>query len=328
MTSSDKILVTGSSGFIGAHVLDQALKAGYQVRAVFRSNDQVEQFKKYYSSYGAQFEAVKIDGSYADSNTWVPVLQGITHILHVASPLAKESDDYEKEIIRPAVDTTTSIFIAAHKVGGIKRIVFTSSIASVFDRKSIQEKPGHVYTDADWSRAVEGTVYTDYFVAYASSKTLAERAAWKYVEEHKPEYDVIAINPAYVFGPNLHQKSASELAGTNAIIWGLVAGGYKHDGIPTAQVHVDDVAIAHVKALDPSVKGGQRFIVTGSSDSWDDAIAIAKANSSTFKWNPGHAADIPIKFDVSKAEQQLGIKWKTFSQQVSDVVNQQLSFYQ
>jgi hypothetical protein len=45
--------------------------------------------------------------------------------------------------------------------------------------------------------------------AYRASKTLAERAAWEFVETNKPSWDISTINPPLVFGPIIHQVGKS-----------------------------------------------------------------------------------------------------------------------
>ena len=39
---------------------------------------------------------------------------------------------------------------------------------------------------------------------YCAGKTFAERETWKFVEMHKPKWDVITIHPAFIIGPFLH----------------------------------------------------------------------------------------------------------------------------
>ena len=39
---------------------------------------------------------------------------------------------------------------------------------------------------------------------YTAGKTFAERETWKFVEQHKPNWDVITIHPALIIGPFLH----------------------------------------------------------------------------------------------------------------------------
>jgi NADPH-dependent methylglyoxal reductase len=44
----------------------------------------------------------------------------------------------------------------------------------------------------------------DAHFVYTAGKTFAERETWKFVEEHKPKWDVITIHPALIIGPFLH----------------------------------------------------------------------------------------------------------------------------
>jgi uncharacterized protein YbjT (DUF2867 family) len=46
MTAGDKVLVSGVSGYVAAHVLDLLLKRGYHVRGTVRSQKKVEQIKE------------------------------------------------------------------------------------------------------------------------------------------------------------------------------------------------------------------------------------------------------------------------------------------
>lgn len=49
---------------------------------------------------------------------------------------------------------------------------------------------------------------------YRASKTLAERAAWKYVEENKPDWDLVTVCPPYVLGPIIHEAATPESLNT------------------------------------------------------------------------------------------------------------------
>ena len=67
-------------------------------------------------------------------------------------------------------------------------------------------------------------------VKYRASKTLAERAAWAWYEEHKTEvgWDLVTINPTMVYGPVLHEvdrSSPERLNMTMALWYQNVIGG-------------------------------------------------------------------------------------------------------
>jgi uncharacterized protein YbjT (DUF2867 family) len=54
MASDQVVLVTGISGFLGSHVADQFLEAGYRVRGTAREASKVDAIKKTFDSkYGA-----------------------------------------------------------------------------------------------------------------------------------------------------------------------------------------------------------------------------------------------------------------------------------
>lgn len=59
-------------------------------------------------------------------------VEGITHVIHVASPFPDRIPSNPDDLIRPAVDGTLSVLKAASEAGSVKRIVLTSSIAAVF----------------------------------------------------------------------------------------------------------------------------------------------------------------------------------------------------
>jgi dihydroflavonol-4-reductase len=91
----------------------------------------------------------------------------ITFVLHVASPFVLAEPRNENDLIAPAVEGTKRVIAAAQRAG-VKRLVLTSSIAAISSGKD----NGRYGPDA-WSDT------SARIGAYAKSKTLAERAAWK-----------------------------------------------------------------------------------------------------------------------------------------------------
>ena len=94
-----KYLVTGASGYIAMHVIDQLLKEGHSVRGTIRSlndKEKVDALKKL-----GPVELVEADLENAES--WKRAVKGIDIILHVASPVPIEFME-EKDIIKQAVD--------------------------------------------------------------------------------------------------------------------------------------------------------------------------------------------------------------------------------
>ena len=107
-------------------------------------------------------------------------------VIHTASPFILDAKDFDKELYEPAVRGTVSVLEAVKKYNSdVKRIVITSSFASVPDFKK-GNRPGHVYTEADWNPMTkEEARSAGPVAAYLVSKTLAERAAFDFVETEK-----------------------------------------------------------------------------------------------------------------------------------------------
>lgn len=95
-----KYLVTGASGYIAMHVVDQLLKQGYHVRGTIRSlndKEKVESLKKL-----GPVELVEAE--LCDAESWKRAVKGIDVVLHVASPLPVNQVADENLIIKPAVE--------------------------------------------------------------------------------------------------------------------------------------------------------------------------------------------------------------------------------
>jgi nucleoside-diphosphate-sugar epimerase len=93
--------------------------------------------------------------------------------------------DFETELLQPAINGTTGILEAVQKYNSaVSRVVITSSFASVLDPTQGQ-RPGYVYTEADWDPVTIEQANSSPVLAYLASKTFAERAAFDYVKEKK-----------------------------------------------------------------------------------------------------------------------------------------------
>ena len=76
-------------------------------------------------------------------------------------------------------------------------MVITSSFASIIDAAK-GKWPGKVYSEADWNPITREGALADPVTGYRASKTLAERAAWQFVDDEKPNFTIATINPPLV----------------------------------------------------------------------------------------------------------------------------------
>ena len=118
--------------------------------------------------------------------------------------------------------TTGILRSALQHAPSVKRIVVTSSCAAVLTPST---EP-RVFSEEDWNEASIAEVKEKGRAAgapgkYRASKTLAERAAWEFYEKHKSEvgWDLVVLNPPFVFGPFLHEVDKPENLNESARDW-------------------------------------------------------------------------------------------------------------
>ena len=165
------------------------------------------------------------------------------------------------------------------------------------------------------------------FRIYHASKILAHQASRDFVQREKPGFTLISLHPAFVYGHNPLQKTADEVkSGTNGMLW----AGIMVEGAPNVLtwVNVEDVADAHVLALDPKHDTDQSYLIAGQpSAKWEDVLDIVKADYPHLPYKLKADPNRKVTFvDASKAEKDLGIKWRSLKQTVHEVVDQQLGF--
>lgn len=219
-----------------------------------------------------------------------------------------------------------AVFEAASTNPKIRRIVLTSSFASVLDvnRKA---PPYFTYTGGDWNPLTyeeAADKSTSAVIAYRGSKKFAELEAWNYVRDKKPVFDLVALCPPMTFGPVVHP--VSKINESNAMLWQVASGA----NLPVARVpfwiDVRDLAAAHVGALLTKEVGGRRY-----TPSAPETFSYAKAASIIVEEFP-HLADKVCRdeqsidesygLDGETASQELEFTYHTFRDTVRDFVSQ------
>ncbi|KAF8528742.1 hypothetical protein JB92DRAFT_2805139 [Gautieria morchelliformis] len=318
MSSQNRILVTGASGFIGSQIVEHLLQAGFVVRGTSRSN-KAEQLRK--NCPHPNFEVTAVDdligGDFSEA------LRDVNAVIHVASPIIGREADPGKV----AIGGTMNIMQQAYKAKVFK-ITVLSSFAAVFTKPEDLADGSRVFTDKDWRQVSKEDVTPDApaITTYAASKTLAERAAWEFAEAH-PEIDLITLLPAYVYGPfapSLVISNISSLS-TNAEIYQLLSGA-SPDSSTQHAVDIRDIARSAVLSLSAKErKPGEkrRIILHSGTFTWKEAVRhIAKVRPG-LKSRLADGGNVVVseedlkpaaRFDTSKAKDVLGlptfIDWK------------------
>ena len=182
---------------------------------------------------------------------WNTAVENCTYVLHVASPFPAGEPEDANDLIIPARDGALRVLKAARDAG-VNRVVLTSSFAAI--GYSIDPK-NHVFTEKDW---------TDPEIvpaAYIKSKTIAEKAAWDFVEKQGGSMELAVINPVGIFGPALGKNYSTSIE----LVKHLLDGNIKETPAFTfGVVDVRDVAEIHVSAMTNPSAAGERFLATAA----------------------------------------------------------------
>jgi nucleoside-diphosphate-sugar epimerase len=250
--SDDLVLVTGGSGFIGAHCIKRLHADGHRVRTTVRTLAREQEVRTMVAD--GPLEVVAAD--LTDDAGWGAAVAGCAHVLHVASPFPLGQPKHEDELIVPARDGALRVLRAARDAG-VRRVVLTSSFAAIGYGHG---HPDKVYDETSWTD-VDGRGVS----AYAKSKTIAERAAWSFADGEPGAPELAVVNPVAVLGPLLGRDPSTSIELVKRLIDGSMPGTPK---VAYGIVDVRDVADLHVRAMTAPEAAGQRFIALGEDFRW------------------------------------------------------------
>ena len=261
----EKVLVTGATGYIGLHCIHQLLKQGYAVNGSVRSPERRDEIFQALQNHNTSTEHLNIfTFDLNDDEGWDEGMEGCDYLLHVASPIALENHD-EDFFVKPAVAGVNRAMKFAKK-HNVKKVVLTSSVAAIYE--TMESKS--YYDENDWSDPENPAISH-----YSKSKTLAERAAWEFVENENHPFELAVINPALVIGPSL----SGDLGESNKAIE-MVATGKMPVAVPLQFGYVDvrDVAAAHILAMQNPASNGERFALAEKDLWYGDVAKVLRDN--------------------------------------------------
>lgn len=246
------VLVTGGSGFIASHIILQLLQQGYAVRATVRSMAKADYIKEIMHSSGIQNnqDLSFIETNLTSEKNWPAAMEGVSYVMHVASPTPKLNFKHEEEMINPAVNGVLMVLRAAQNAN-VKRVVLTSAYGAVFAGHHNRQTP---YTEKDWSNLQDTHIHP-----YQKSKTLSEKAAWDFIQNEGHGLELSVVNPVAVMGPVL----GSVYSHSNIQIQQMMDGDIKAvPNVNSGYVDVRDVASLHILAMTSEKANGERFLAT------------------------------------------------------------------
>ena len=244
------VLVTGGSGFVGTHCIVRLLEMGHSVRTTVRNRNRQADVLRTLAEAGIDGGdrlSFHVTDMLAEAG-WKEALAGCDYVLHVASPFPATAPTSADELIRPAREGTLRVLRLARDAGVRKVVITSSSVAIMY---------GHPPQTARFDETVWTHVEGRYVTAYAKSKTLAEQAAWDFLETEGGQLRMTVINPVGIFGPVL----SKDLSASVLLIKMMLEG--KMPAMPRISfgvVDVRDVAALHIRAMEDPATDSERFL--------------------------------------------------------------------
>jgi dihydroflavonol-4-reductase len=313
------VVVTGANGHIGNNLCKDLVAHGYSVKGTVRSMDKAPD--------------IKMDFVVADvlkAGDWHEVFKGTTGLFHLATIYSTSEDG---QLILDTANLGTENVFRAAAAAGIKRIVYTSSVAA------IGSTPRKVLKDeSNWN--------SNFSLPYTRAKTESEKRAWELAEELG--LDLRVINPSGVLGGSFSRPTPS-----TDIIGDAMKGKYPVvPKIPLAFVHVEDVATAHRLAYENDDANGRYLLAPHQGGNIHDLLKRARKLYPKMKfprlgiplwmlpivvfqdWIMGMFTGKRLmtrsaaksfsngdsRYSNKKVEEELGIKWKPFDDMIHDTV--------
>lgn len=249
------ILVTGSTGLLGSHVVVELLHKGYEIRALFREEGRKEVVYRLLDFYYPQEKEILLQkltwfrGDVLDLADVEDSLQGISKVVHCAALVSFHRRDFNllfkvnrrgtANLVNFALDSEVNQFI---HVSSTAAIGSDSQFTDGLKRESNLWNPN------------------DEVSGYSLSKFSAEKEVWRAKEEG---LNVSVINPSVMFGPGSWDESSLKIFRT------LHKGLKFYTKGSNAFVDVRDVTKLILELIEKE-KTGERYLVTGSNLSFKE----------------------------------------------------------
>jgi nucleoside-diphosphate-sugar epimerase len=239
-----KYFLTGATGFVGGSLAKKLIIAGHEVIAVVRNPDKAGDLKA--------IGVTVVKGDVTDKESMREAMKGCDGVYHVAGWYkvgAKDKTPGQKI----NVDGTRNV-LELMKEFAIPKGVYTSTLAINSDTHGkLMDENYHF----------DGKHISEYDKTKAEAHTIAEQ----FIKEALP---LVIVMPGLIYGPDGTSLSDEALR---------LYLKKKLPMIPSKSAyswaHVDDIAHAHILAMEKA-KPGSKYMICGPSHTFSEGLSIAK----------------------------------------------------
>jgi dihydroflavonol-4-reductase len=243
------ILVTGATGLLGSHLIGQLLQENEVVRALYRSEKQLDHTRKVltYKKLGHLYKKIQwVKGDILDIPSLEKAFEEITHVYHCAALVSFDPKD-SKLLKKINIEGTANIVNCCIDFK-IKKLCYVSTIAALGEPK---ENEIYITEKSEWD--IEKN-HSD----YALTKYAGEMEVWRGAQEG---LKVAIVNPGVIFGYGF-----ANLGSDLFIKWVKDKTPFYTVG-NIGIVAVEDVVFSLVNLMKASISG-EKFIIVGENTTY------------------------------------------------------------
>ena len=317
--------VVGGSGYVASTLIKLLLDRGYAVNTTVRDPDNQKK-TSHLVSLQALGNLKIFRADLTDEQSFDAPIAGCDLVFHVATPVNFASEDPENDMIKPAIQGVENVLKACAKVGTVKRVVLTSSAAAVtIDGLN---NTGLVMDESNWTDVGFLSSAKPPTWGYPASKTLAEKAAWKFAKENN--IDLVTVIPSLMAGPPLTSETPSSLNLAMSLITGnkFLINAMKGMQMLSGSIsiaHVEDVCRAHIFVGEKESASG-RYICCAVNTSVPELAKFLKNRYPDY--------DIPTEFEGFPSKSKLIISSEklikegfSFNYGIEEIYDQTVAYF-
>ncbi|KAJ8761557.1 hypothetical protein K2173_004333 [Erythroxylum novogranatense] len=320
-----RVCVIGGTGFAASLLLKLLLEKGYAVNTTVRDPDNQKKISHLRDLQGLG-ELKIFRGDLTDEECFDAPIAGCDIVFHVATPVNFQSEDPENDMIKPAVQGVHNVLKACAKSQTVKKVILTSSAAAV----SINTLSGNGlvmdennWTDVEFLSSAKPPTW-----GYPASKTLAEKAAWKFAQENN--INLITIIPTLMTG----YSNASDISSSMGLSMSLITGNeFLINALKGMQVlsgsisitHVEDVCRAHMFVAEKESASG-RYICCAANTSVPELAKFLNGRYPQYKV-PTDFGDFPSKAKLILSSQKLLDEGFSFKYGIEEIYDQTVEYF-
>ncbi|XP_007025907.2 PREDICTED: anthocyanidin reductase [Theobroma cacao] len=316
--------VVGGTGYVASLLVKLLLEKGYAVNTTVRDPDNQKKIPHLVTLQ--KLGDLKIfRADLTDEGSFDVPIAGCDLVFHVATPVNFASQDPENDMIKPAIQGVLNVLKACAKAKTVKRVVLTSSAAAV----SINTLEGTdlVLTEKDWTDVEFLSSAKPPTWGYPASKTLAEKAAWKFAQENN--IDLITVIPSLMTGPSLTPDVPSSIGLATSLLSGneFLVNALKGMQMLSGSIsitHVEDVCRAHVFLAEKESASG-RYICCAVNSSVPELAKFLNQRYPEFKV-PTDFGDFPSKAKLIISSDKLINEGFSFKFGIEEIYDQTVEY--